>query len=274
MRQTVYEASKWLGIGENRSFIYTHVLNRQLNPEEHSHNFYEIVYLFGGEVTHRVNEKEHPMKPGDVTFLRPGDTHVFTRQSEQIELFSISVSEEEMNHYLSTYHLRGALRDGEDAVFFSLTQLEAHTILPLFHRLRTLASKRRDDQVRIIMGMTMHSFMNQQSEPVSRMEEILLRMNTPENLACGVPALLRMSHLSHAQLCRQVKRMTNQTPQQYINELRMKYAYDLVHSTDLRFEDIASQVSYSSFSHFCTVFKKRFGITPSMLRKNTSAFFP
>ena len=84
----VYEAKKW--IGDGRQFIYSHALNRKLNPEEHCHDFFEIIYLFSGFGEHRVNGSMQRMQAGDVCFLRPGDAHLFVEQSDQLELFSIS----------------------------------------------------------------------------------------------------------------------------------------------------------------------------------------
>ena len=103
MFPVVYETAKWIGLVEKR-FIFSHVLNRRLNPEEHSHEFFEIIFLFSGTAEHRVGGTVKHLEAGDITFLRPGDTHVFIGQSEAIELYSISVVSDEILRFLKTYH--------------------------------------------------------------------------------------------------------------------------------------------------------------------------
>ena len=68
-----------------------------------------------------------------------------------------------------------------------------------------------------------------------------------------------------------MKKQAGKTPQQYVRELRLLRAYDLIQSTDLPFEDVANAVGYFSFSHFSTTFKERFGLTPAALRKRNMA---
>ena len=104
MHPVVYETSKWIGLGDKR-FIYSYALNRKLGSEEHSHEFFEIIYLFTGSASHRVNGKVQTMEAGDVIILRPGDTHVFAGQTSSIELFSISAVADEIQRFLKTYRL-------------------------------------------------------------------------------------------------------------------------------------------------------------------------
>lgn len=260
----LYHASDWIA---PNAFIYTRAENRALNPELHSHDFYEIVYLASGNISHQINSTVRAMLPGDIVILRPGDSHLPVCKGTEYELYSISVTTSEMELFLSTYSLSDVIHRNTGAVVFSIGT-NIFPIVNLFHRLAHLSEKEQEAHLRIIIGMTIHEFLLVQSSNLqSGISSILQQMNIPENLAEGVPAMQRLLNLSHSQLCRVVKRHTNLTPQQYIKELRMIYAYDLIQNTAEPFDDIAYSVGYSSFSHFSTTFKQRFGITPSMLRK-------
>ena len=37
----------------------------------HSHNFFEIIYIFKGKGNHLINNVSHPYKPGDLFVLSP-----------------------------------------------------------------------------------------------------------------------------------------------------------------------------------------------------------
>lgn len=263
----VYEARKW--IGDNRKFIYSHALNRKLNQEEHCHDFYEIIYLFSGFGAHRVNGKTQHVSAGDITILRPGDAHLFVEQSDALELFSISAKAAEIDRFLQTYHLRSDIVEVAEAPVFRINNAQANNILKLFHRLTRLSDEsEREAVLRVILGMTMeHYTLLKLDKERNWFQEILFHMRKPENLQEGVPAMMRIANLSHAQLCRIMQKKGLQPPKVYIKELRLSTAYELIQNTSLSYEDIAQQVGYASVSHFSTAFRLRYGMPPGALRR-------
>jgi AraC-like DNA-binding protein len=82
-----------------------------------------------------------------------------------------------------------------------------------------------------------------------------------------IPALIKLSHFSQSHLSRLIKKQFNMTLKEYINELRLQHAYNEIIITPKPFESIAYDIGFSSFSHFNKIFKARFSITPSRLRK-------
>lgn len=268
MRYPVYLASEWIK-GYGVPFIYSHALNRALNPEPHCHDFYEIIFLFSGNATHCVNDVSYEMQEGDVALLRPFDTHIFLAQSQRLELYSISVVAEEFGPLFTAYHINLPSPVSKKEIHFSICRGQQYEMLSAFGQLESKSNSQRESQIRILMGLTLHEYMRLQSQDsTERIDRILSQMNAPENMAAGVSALLTLSNLSHAQLCRLVKKRTGQTPQHYIKELRLSCAYDMIRSTDMTYEEIALHVGYSSFSHFSVVFKQRYGFSPSTLRRS------
>lgn len=265
----VYTAEKWIGNG--RQFIYSHALNRRLNQEEHCHDFYEIIYLFSGRGEHRVNGSIQRTQAGDVTFLRPGDAHLFVEQSEQLELFSISAMPDEIERFLDTYQLRSDMLDIAAPPMFHMKTVQTSEILKLFYRLSRLSVEReREAILRVILGMTMECYMLLKlDQERDWFQSILFHMRKPENLQEGVPAMLRIANLSHAQLCRTMKKKGLQPPKVYIKELRLSTAHELIQNTSLGYEDIALRVGYASVSHFSAAFRARYGMPPGTLRKKT-----
>ena len=98
------------------------------------------------------------------------------------------------------------------------------------------------------------------------LQSVLIQMNTPENIEEGLPALLRYSGFSHGHLCRIMKKKYGTTPSQYITDLRLKFAANLLTSTDYDILNISLQLGFSSLSHFITIFKKKYGLSPSKYR--------
>lgn len=76
----------------------------------------------------------------------------------------------------------------------------------------------------------------------------------------------RYVHLSPAYLSRLFKQKTGQSFIEYLTELRLEGAKELLLSSDSTIDQIASQVGFKNNSYFTAVFKKREGITPSEFR--------
>lgn len=64
------------------------------------------------------------------------------------------------------------------------------------------------------------------------------------------------------------KKKTGKTIHESILNERLKIACKYLGGTNMTIERIAFDTGFSSRSHFCTVFKKTFGITPNAYRKN------
>ena len=73
--------------------------------------------------------------------------------------------------------------------------------------------------------------------------------------------------VSRAQLFRKLKAAKGQTPKDFIDEIRMAHAADLLVATDRIILDIATCVGYNDTSNFRRIFQRHYGKTPSEWRK-------
>ena len=74
--------------------------------------------------------------------------------------------------------------------------------------------------------------------------------------------------VSRAQLFRKVKTYTGLTPIEFMQQLRMKKAQQLLQETDLSVQQIAYSVGIQSPSYFTQQYKKAFGILPTKESRN------
>lgn len=63
-------------------------------------------------------------------------------------------------------------------------------------------------------------------------------------------------------------RYLNDTPVNYLVSVRLKKAAELLKSTENKIDFIAMETGFESDAYFCRCFKKHFGMTPGMYRKN------
>jgi AraC-like DNA-binding protein len=74
--------------------------------------------------------------------------------------------------------------------------------------------------------------------------------------------------LSRSQLYRKVSALLGESISDYIQNMRLKKAEELLLEGKLSVADIAYHVGYSSPDYFSTVFRSRYGVSPSGFRKN------
>lgn len=75
--------------------------------------------------------------------------------------------------------------------------------------------------------------------------------------------LAQLGYMSVSSLNRKFKRETGMTPMQYLLEIRMARAKLLLRRKQLSVTEIAMDCGFGSSSHFCTVFLRETGVTPS-----------
>ena len=66
---------------------------------------------------------------------------------------------------------------------------------------------------------------------------------------------------------RELKEETGITPADYLAILRLEYAKEQLVQSDESLTEIASDLNFSSASHFCSAFKKRTSYTPKEYRR-------
>lgn len=84
----------------------------------------------------------------------------------------------------------------------------------------------------------------------------------------NVSTIAAQLHVSKYYLCHIFKEKTGMTLSEYTLEKRIAEAKQLLSSTDKSISEIAMDLGFSSFSYFCSVFKKRTSTTPANYRKN------
>jgi YesN/AraC family two-component response regulator len=89
-----------------------------------------------------------------------------------------------------------------------------------------------------------------------------------------VAALAQAAGMSERQLYREFREAFGMTPRRYLTRLRLEQAAELLRTTDLGADWIARDVGYPSFSTFCRLFKRAFGLTPSEWRAQSAQAEP
>jgi AraC-like DNA-binding protein len=86
----------------------------------------------------------------------------------------------------------------------------------------------------------------------------------------SVKALAVACNISVSALERRFRKHLNRTPRQYINEVRLDHASYLLQTTHKSIGTIALETGFADHSHFTRAFSKRYGETPTTVRRRTA----
>ena len=68
--------------------------------------------------------------------------------------------------------------------------------------------------------------------------------------------------LSLSNLYRKIKSLTDMSPAEYIKSIRLKFAVELLKTTNLNMTEISLEIGFNNSAHFSREFKKQFGVSP------------
>lgn len=252
---------------ERMPYYFQLTFYRRLMPDPHDHTFYELVYLIEGRMVHCVNGLACRVGEGALLLLRPGDSHELRDQMPNTNVLSLSIRSEEMERFIACYGCDFSASSEPPSV--ELPPQARAEFKRAYEQILLVSYNQRIAYFRMLLGMAIHFFLMfsspNESKNATRAHflEALFQFNTPEHIREGVPALLRLTNFSHAQLCRVMKRTMNVTPQQYVVDIRLNTALQLLQETDMTLQSIAEQIGYASLSHFITIFTRRYHASPS-----------
>lgn len=259
----------------NLKFAYRYLTDLEIMGDMHTHSFYEYSLILSGSILHCVNGAEDILNPGDFVFIRHFDRHCYRMlPHRKCELINISFSKEYLDSALLYLNvpLRHTLLDPALPPKLPISSYS----LPAFVQKHDFFNFHMPEQelvvrFRLLLLDVLSKFLLHPSPSPDpgrqKLETMFEQMNTRENIEEGLPAMLRITGFSHGHLCRVMKEALHTTPKQYLTDLRMSYASNLLVNSNMDVLSISLKVGYTSLSHFITIFKENFGITPLKYRQ-------
>jgi len=243
----------------------------------HGHDFAEVFWIDSGCGVHRVNGAEFPLEPGSVVLIRPPDTHGIEPLSGQtVCLTNIAFPKESYDFLESRYFLH------EPWAFCSRDQypvaLKAEPAkLSLFNEWADTLAQSPQERLSIERFL-----LNLLGDLRPQAEDLMPRhtpdwllhacreIQKPAHLAGGVEQFVRLASRSREHVARSTRRSFGLSPTQYVNRVRMVYASRQLAMSSQGILEIAMDCGLSNLSHFYTLFREEFGVTPRAYRVSHS----
>lgn len=219
---------------------------------------YQIMYLVSGRMTVRYEGKSYTVSEGNLILLDLRKPHYYRADTEI-----------RMQWYL----MNGA---SLPAYYEYLTRMHS-PVFPMDEKLIFLANSLKkelmqqepnDHVVSMLITEILCSLSikreSEQSEPVKRAKTYI---NTHYSEPISLQDIAQHASLSKYYFSRQFQSEVGLTPWEYLVQIRLRHAMQLLSDSHQSIEAIAFACGYTSSSHFCRAFKKETGFSPAFFRK-------
>ncbi|GAA3402901.1 AraC family transcriptional regulator [Paenibacillus hodogayensis] len=259
-----------MGIEEQTSTAYDHNGFKRAIPD----NLFVFQYTLSGHGAIRLGEHTFEVKQGQAFFVKlPSDHRYYLPQDSGYWKFLFIVlggtAAEECWSQVTRRH-------GE-LLTLPAESLPIRTFLNLYAQAGSnpIADLYRCSELayRFLMACSRHFLVlgaEEETWPESiRKTVALMRENYAE---LGVlDELAAYSGLSKYHFLRLFHRTTGLTTGQYVTQIRMQRAIQLLLDTKQTVEQIAQSIGYANGNYFCKVFRKTIGLSPQQFRSNRFA---
>ncbi len=262
----------------------------------HTHDLIELVYVYRGEGTHILGDKEYPAVPGSLAIIHHNQAHGFKTGSEGLDLFNIYLDINRFPLPLMPEGLRNILpliiplhlrfrHNLRDIIYIRFGR--ADVIEKFLWMMQTELAERRDGfreslqhYFTLFLIEACRNYRNQRhiSESAcewrrprpgsaARLDRLCRHLEKHFTEPLRLDDLSRLTGLQKNYLCRVFKAHTGQTLFNYILQQRLGQAMLLLRQTDRAIVDIAFESGFNDLPHFNRTFRREVEMAPREYRR-------
>lgn len=259
-----------------------------LEPYPHRHDFYEILYVTGGNGSHFIDVEGYPIEPNTFYFISPGQVHYWETAGQPIEGHILLFPEDFLLlapgdfmvlHELSFFHSfqenfalqlddteHGLIKPWIDAIaneyktpiYRSETVLRAHLHVLLVYVQRICA--RQNIRTKQSPDSAPHKLVRQFKRLVSQ------QYHTEQSVSAYADQLgVTVKRLNSG-----VKSLTGQTPAQLIRQESVMEAKRLFAYTEMTAAEVGYRLGFNDPSYFSRFFQRETGVSTIEFRRRHS----
>ena len=249
----------------------------------HDHEYYELFVVIEGNIIHIINGSRQRLREGSLVFIRPHDKHTYECiHDEHAKIINISLSKKLVSllfEYLSEEFPSKMLLKQEFPPMRQLSKSDKTWVKNRCERCYTFKWKKPQQLKIYVKTLLVEIFQKFFYEEVydfckipQWLYELCEQMKKPDNFRLGVVRMVELSGKSREHLARSMKKFKNVSMTDYINELRINYAANMLVSSNYSILDICYNAGFQTVSWFYIQFEKKFGISPKQYKQKFCPF--
>ncbi len=269
--------------------IFTTVHLPYLLPKPHTHNFFEVVYVYDGSCTFFFDSEEKFLRTGDLCILAPESIH-YVKTSKDSLVLSINIRQStfdktfwgllENNNLLTHFFMQSLYnRHTTNYLTFSISDFAQFNPLvqEIFDESNITDSYSNNITISLVnflfgkllrnFGNTIHLYNDVSASMFDREFPLMLRYIQANYTTTTLSSLSEVFHYSTVHISRMFKKNLNETFSTVLQTLKLEHAQVFLRDTDYTLAEITEMVGYKSPDHLSRAFKKKYALTPSEYRK-------
>lgn len=240
------------------------VIHAEPSPDYplHSHDFSELVIVYGGSGLHLSPSGQRRIGPGDVYLIEPGSEHGYA-ESRELSYVNVLFDAPPLRPWrgriapglrLSPYGIREALG------------LVARIDQELFRKEPgyELAAQGSFFLLAAMLARSSSSVRGESTE--ARVRALAERISRNSSLRLSVEDMAQEARTSPRNFRREFRLVTGESPVAFVNRRRLEEARALLRDTDKTVTQIAFLVGFEDSAYFARAFKRAEGRSPSDYR--------
>ncbi|MFT3737782.1 MAG: AraC family transcriptional regulator [Breznakibacter sp.] len=232
---------------------------------------YQMLYITEGGGTLETREAHYNLNPGSVMIIVPGKWHRYRphKKTGWVENF-IGFDGKFARHILSTEQIK----DNLPVIQCGMKE----EIIELYYRVFDATQKEKPGYQQVasgdvikLIGTILSHIKNKDfsGKPIETIiEKIRQHMHDHLNQEIDFYELAEQNNIGYSYFRKMFKKFTGISPGQYLLQLRVSRAKDLLITTETSVKDIAYETGFESVYYFSRIFKEKLGKTPSELRNS------
>jgi AraC family cel operon transcriptional repressor len=244
----------------------------------HNHDFFEIFLITKGEALHRINGKQEIIQECDLVFIRPDDIHNYQKSGDKnCELINLAFPSStilQLFEYFGEGFQPDQLLKTEYPPKIKLSKIEKDILLSRFEKLNTLKRTNKNKiktELRILLADIFSRYFTYGEDFLNEivpkwLVKLKYEMEKKENFIPGINKMHELCERTPEHLSRSFKKYYNESPTDYITNLRLNYAANLLSNSDEDITNIAMDCGFENLSHFYHLFRKKFDTSPKEFR--------
>ena len=244
----------------------------------HNHDFFEVFLITKGEALHRINDKQEIIEEGDLVFIRPEDTHNYEKLDDKnCELINLAFPASTIlnlfEYFGEGFHSDKLLK-AEYPPRIKLGKIEKDILISRFEKLNTLRrtnKKKIKTELRILLADIFSRYFIYEKDDINEiipgwLVKLKFEMEKKENFVLGIKKMYDLCERTPEHLSRSFKKYFSESPTDYLTNLRLNYAANLLSNSDEDITNIAMDCGFENLSHFYHLFRKKFNNSPKEFR--------
>lgn len=250
------------------------------------HDHYEMIYVKKGNALFNIGGTDISMAPNDILIIKPGQLHKFVVKSEiSFEFIVLSFKFETngtTNTETSVADFIEFLSSDRSSAFVHLKLNKKNDIVTVMNRIQREQDKQQvwGDflsyllimELFVLLSRTLkiefdHSFNNHSLKLKELLHIAKDYIDNNYDKELSLANVSKCVYLSESYFAHTFKDEFNISPKSYLLSVRIEASKELLANTDMRVNDVALSVGFSSQQRYNDIFRKHTNMTPLKYRR-------